>query len=62
MGVLRSVPDVGILYMLPRKSLELESPGTKTVSDVQSVGRVFKSTTLTEKEGEIYCKGCYASG
>uniref|UniRef100_A0A8C4MVS6 Cysteine and glycine-rich protein 2 n=1 Tax=Equus asinus TaxID=9793 RepID=A0A8C4MVS6_EQUAS len=38
---LRSAPGVAIACMLPRRSLELESPGTKTASDVPSVGRVL---------------------
>uniref|UniRef100_A0A5G2R9M9 Cysteine and glycine-rich protein 2 n=1 Tax=Sus scrofa TaxID=9823 RepID=A0A5G2R9M9_PIG len=39
--VLRSVPDAGTLCTLLRRSLVLESPGTKTVSDVLSVARVL---------------------
>lgn len=50
MEVLRSVPDVGIPYTLPRRSLELESPGTKTVSDVLSAGRVLSQQLWLRKK------------
>ena len=57
--VLRSVPDVGIPGIPLRRSLEWGSPGTKTASDVPSVGGL-ESTTLTEKEGKMHCIGIYA--
>lgn len=41
MEVLRSVPDVGVVYMLPRRLLAPERTGTKSVSDVPRVARVL---------------------
>lgn len=56
--MLRVVPGVGIPYMLQRRSLELESAGTKTISNVPNAVRVL-SQQLWERRWNLLWRLLY---
>uniref|UniRef100_A0A0E9US04 LIM zinc-binding domain-containing protein n=1 Tax=Anguilla anguilla TaxID=7936 RepID=A0A0E9US04_ANGAN len=43
-----------------RRWWEQASPWHQNCFNCANCGKRLESTTLTEKDGEIYCKGCYA--
>ncbi|EGV97327.1 Cysteine and glycine-rich protein 2 [Cricetulus griseus] len=53
-------PEAFLKDLIHRLKRFTRAPWHKNCFRCAKCGKSLESTTLTEKEGEIYCKGCYA--